>query len=206
MPGSLFDVDKQLTFYGAYHSNKVNVLIHIICVPLILWTAFALTAPLPTLRFFPDIHYELHKYLVFDLNWPAIVAALYIGYYLILEPVAAILYVPQMVLSVLTATAFSYRDDHVLLSGLLHAVSWIAQFYGHGIHEKRAPALLDNLIGALVLAPFFVHLELLFGLGYRPEMHKRVNNEIGKEITRIRKAEGDKRRKQAQYGATNASN
>jgi hypothetical protein len=27
----------QLVFYGAYHSNKINVLIHIICVPLIVW-------------------------------------------------------------------------------------------------------------------------------------------------------------------------
>jgi len=47
---------------------------------------------------------------------------------------------------------------------------------------------------AVVLAPFFVHLEVLFGLGYKPAMHKRINNEIGKEITRIRKAEGEKKR------------
>jgi uncharacterized membrane protein YGL010W len=30
---------------------------------------------------------------------------------------------------------------------LIHVGSWIAQFYGHGVHEKRAPALLDNLLG-----------------------------------------------------------
>jgi len=53
---------------------------------------------------------------------------------------------------------------------------------------------LDNLVGAVVLAPFFVHLELLFKLGYRPEMHKRINNEIGKEIAKIRKIAGDKKR------------
>jgi uncharacterized membrane protein YGL010W len=46
----------------------------------------------------------------------------------------------------------------------------------------------------VVLAPFFVHLEILFALGYRPEMHKQLNNEIGKEITKLRKAQGDKRR------------
>lgn len=54
MASQLFNVDKQvntlfilsfdllidllqLTFYGAYHSNKTNVLIHIVCVPLLLW-------------------------------------------------------------------------------------------------------------------------------------------------------------------------
>lgn len=54
----------------------------------------------------------------------------------------------------------------------------------------------NPLTAAVVLAPFFVHLEVLFGLGYKPAMHKRINNEIGKEIARIRKAEGDKKRAQ----------
>lgn len=45
---------------------------------------------------------------------------------------------------------------------------------------------------AVVLAPFFVHLELLFKAGYKPQLHKEINNSIGMEIARIRKAEGDK--------------
>lgn len=57
------------------------------------------------------------------------------------------------------------------------------------------PCLRANFWAAgVVLAPFFVHLELLFAFGYNPEMHKRINNEIGKEISKIRKAEGDKKR------------
>ena len=47
---------------------------------------------------------------------------------------------------------------------------------------------------ALVLAPFFVHFELLFKLGYRPVLHKQLTNDIGKELTRIRRFEGEKRR------------
>jgi Predicted membrane protein len=47
---------------------------------------------------------------------------------------------------------------------------------------------------AVVLAPFFVHLEILFELGYRPAMHKRIKNEIGKEIAKIKKAKGDEKR------------
>ena len=54
-----------------------------------------------------------------------------------------------MVLSVLTATAFSYQSDPMTKAGLLHGVSWIAQFLGHGLAEKRAPALLDNLLGGM---------------------------------------------------------
>jgi len=152
----------------------------------------ASTIPMPS--FIPEYHYTINAYLSADLNVSAIHAAIYMMYYLVLEPVAAILYAPQLALSVLTATAFSKSPDHVTQAALMHVGSWIAQFAGHGLAEKRAPALLDNLIGAVVLAPFFVHLEILFSLGYRPEMHKRLKNEVGKEIARIKKAQGDKLR------------
>jgi uncharacterized membrane protein YGL010W len=44
------------------------------------------------------------------------------------------------------------------------------------------------------LAPFFVHLETLFMLGYRPDFHKQLKNDIGVEIVKVRKAEGNKKR------------
>lgn len=47
---------------------------------------------------------------------------------------------------------------------------------------------------ALVLAPFFVHLELLFPLGYKPELHKEINNLAAIELTRVRKLEAEKKR------------
>ncbi|KIK65574.1 hypothetical protein GYMLUDRAFT_56262 [Collybiopsis luxurians FD-317 M1] len=208
MPGSIFDVHTQLTFYGAYHSNKYNILIHVICVPLIMWSAQVLLASAPHSSFLPEYRHEFNKYLVFDLNYSAILVSLYQAYYFTLEPVAALLYVPQFALSLLTATAFAQRQDHLTVSIAMQTVCWIAQFIGHGVAEKRAPALLDNLVGgcmyliimdtAIFLAPFFVHLEVLFALGYRPEMHKRLVNDVGKEIARIKKIEGDKRRAKAQ--------
>jgi len=132
--------------------------------------------------------------MVFETNYASLMGAVYIAYYLLLEPVAALLYAPQMIIMVLTATAFGQNSSHTPAIIVIHVSCWIAQFIGHGLAEKRAPALLDNLLGAVVLAPFFVHLEILFGLGYRPAMHKRINNAIGKEVTRIRK-EGVRKRK-----------
>ena len=52
---------------------------------------------------------------------------------------------------------------------------------------------IDNFL-ALVLAPFFVHLEILFGIGYRPAFHKRIQTSIGKEVARIRREAADKKR------------
>lgn len=129
----------------------------------------------------------------------------------------------------LSAVAFGQRVPNAAALGFaMQGLSWVAQFLGHGLAEKRAPALLNNLLGgtspspipspfmpiplrppprrhvklicllgrraALVLAPFFVHLEILFGLGYRPELHKDIQNGVGLEIAKIRKAEGDKKR------------
>lgn len=68
----------------------------------------------------------------------------------------------------------------------IHIVSWILQFVGHGKFEGRAPALLDNLFQAIFLAPLFVWLELLFMLGYRPELKARVNKAVVIEVAKFR--------------------
>ena len=68
----------------------------------------------------------------------------------------------------------------------INVTSWIAQFIGHGVYEGRAPALLDNLIQAIFLAPFFVWLEILFSLGYRPELKQRLDKAVESEISRFR--------------------
>lgn len=44
-----FNLVKELTFYGAYHNNPVNQLIHFIFVPLILWTVAVWLAYTPPL-------------------------------------------------------------------------------------------------------------------------------------------------------------
>ena len=70
-------------------------------------------------------------------------------------------------------------NEFVKIAVALHVFSWFAQFYGHGVHEKRAPALLDNLLQALVLAPFFVAFEIAFFLGYRKDLKKNMDNRAG---------------------------
>lgn len=79
-------------------------------------------------------------------------------------------------------------------------VSWIAQFIGHGVFEGRAPALFDNLVQAFVLAPFFVFMEFLFKFGYRPELQRRVNDAVEKEIKRVK---AEKATKVAKNGKAN---
>jgi len=41
---NLFNLKHQLVLYGAHHNNKINVFIHIVCVPIIFWTALVFAA------------------------------------------------------------------------------------------------------------------------------------------------------------------
>jgi len=157
----LFNVEKQLGFYGAYHSNKINILIHVICVPMIVWSFQALVAPLPVPSFLPVYHYAVNDYMVFDVNYATIMGVVYLAYYYMLEPFAALLYTPQMVVTALTATAFAQRPGYINTAIAVHAFSWIAQFIGHGFAEGRAPALVDNLLGGKEV-PFFNISLLIF--------------------------------------------
>ncbi|GAB4860776.1 hypothetical protein Ancab_035939 [Ancistrocladus abbreviatus] len=62
---------------------------------------------------------------------------------------------------------------------------WTSQFIGHGVFEKRAPALLDNLAQAFLMAPFFVLLEALerfFGYEPYPGFHASVQAKVAAEI------------------------
>jgi uncharacterized membrane protein YGL010W len=107
-----------------------------------------------------------------------------------MEPVAGLMATPI----ILGCTAYS---NHLLsLYGgkanqwaiAINVVSWIAQFIGHGKFEGRAPALLDNLVQALFLAPFFVWFEILFYFGYRPALKSRLDKAVDVEIKKFQQS------------------
>ncbi|KAG6008177.1 hypothetical protein E4U43_000206 [Claviceps pusilla] len=178
------DLEHHLTFYGAYHHNTVNKIIHIICVPVILISAFCMatyTGPLIETPSWATVPY-------LDLNLGTVAALLYTALYLLLEPVAGF----ALSAFCLAGTAYSnylktQNSTTTFQIALgLHVVAWIAQFVGHGAFERRAPALLDNLVQAVFLAPLFVWLEVLFQLGYRPALQARIEKKIQQEIAKFR--------------------
>jgi 2-hydroxy fatty acid dioxygenase len=52
--------------------------------------------------------------------------------------------------------------------------------------------LIDNVAQALLMAPFFVWMEMLFKLGYRPALRKQLDVVIAKKIAEMDAA--DKKR------------
>ena len=54
-------------------------------------------------------------------------------------------------------------------------LGWASQIVGHWFFEEsKYPAISDNLIQALALAPLFVYLEFLFAIGYRPLLQSKI--------------------------------
>ncbi|KAK4086648.1 hypothetical protein Purlil1_9038 [Purpureocillium lilacinum] len=123
-----------------------------------------------------------------DLNLGTIAALLYAGLYILLEPVAGFVLAAFCVGSTAFANHMRLEDPKATfqLALVVHVVSWIAQFIGHGAFEGRAPALLDNLVQAIFLAPMFVWLEVLFKLGYRKELQTRVEKQVQVEIAKFK--------------------
>lgn len=113
---------------------------------------------------------------------------MYASLYILMEPVAGGILAPLLLAGVayanhLTST-YGMTANYWAIG--INVVSWLAQFVGHGVFEGRAPALLDNLVQALFLAPFFVWMEMLFWLGYRPELKSRLDTAISQEVAKVK--------------------
>ena len=126
-----------------------------------------------------------------DLNLGTLAALVYSALYLLLEPVAGFVLAAMCIGAAAGGNYFKAQDPDTTLKAAIavHVACWVLQFIGHGAFEKRAPALVDNLVQALFLAPMFVWLEVLFFLGYRPELQTRVEKQVQAELTKL-KAQG----------------
>ncbi|KAJ1931796.1 hypothetical protein FBU59_006593 [Linderina macrospora] len=188
----LFDLKYQFVKYGEYHNNPVNIAIHIVFVPTIMWTAISLLT-----SFTPQDLLPIPAPLLALLellpgpaplgNFPTWLIFGFLAFHIALEPIAGLLSAPFTYTIIVTAEQFALSNENaVAWSASLFVVAWIVQFIGHGVFEKRAPALLDNLVQAFVMAPFFVFLEILFKLGYRPSLDRELRSKVGVKILEFR--------------------
>jgi uncharacterized membrane protein YGL010W len=155
-------LEEQMAFYAAYHQDARNKATHFIGVPLIMLSLFI---PLAWLRL--------------EIGGASVTAAMLFAagvllYYLVLDLFLGIgmvlVTVPLVWLAALLAaqgTAAGWIWFAALFIG-----GWILQLLGHAF-EGRRPALADNLFQIFV-APIFLCAEVVFALGYRPQLHAAV--------------------------------
>lgn len=156
-----FNLEKSFAFYGAYHNNPLNKIIHIVCVPLIFSSSIELLSRIAP-QWFVSTMFEF-----------------YVLSFVKMEPAAGILYAP--ILGLFYWIGANYLSGHPHLSVVIFVISWIAQFTGHGIFEKRSPALLTNLPQSLHAAVFFVWWGVLFALGFKPKLDRKLLAAVARE-------------------------
>ncbi|KAM1026196.1 hypothetical protein ACFX2I_039109 [Malus domestica] len=163
----LFDLERHFAFYGAYHSNPVNILIHTLFVWPIFFTSLVLFHFTPSLYSFPN---------GFCLNFGFALTAIWVCC------CSALCSLLGSIHPLASRLGFSLSWKVVLAAQLF---CWTGQFIGHGVFEKQAPALLDNLVQAFLIGPFFVLLECLqLVFGYEPYrgFHASVEEKIEAQI------------------------
>ena len=136
--------------YGASHQNRLNKLIHWICVPLIAACVIAFFWEIPTPTWMQQIPY---------LNWAALFLAIAMIFYVRLSIPLAIgmllfFVVVTGVIAVLERTSTVPVWQWALIA---FALAWIGQFLGHRIEGKKPSFFQDLqflLIGPLWLLGF----------------------------------------------------
>lgn len=155
-------LEQQMAFYAAYHQDARNKATHFVGVPVIMLSLFI---PLAWLRV--DIAgVPLTAAMVF-----ALVALVY--YFMLDVPLGlgmalitgALVWLGHQIAGLGAAAAWAWF-------AALFVGGWILQLVGHGF-EGRRPALADNLFQIFV-APIFLCAEIFFALGYKPGLHRGV--------------------------------
>ena len=130
-----------LVKYKAYHKDKVNVTIHMSCVPLLLMSIYSI---LPIyISFGINIFYSIN-YTLFDVfSTKSIHSVYYLQFIYLLH------FVLRKFLSVQTNVG-------------IHIISWVLQIIGHKFFENNSPAFFDNLYESFLFAPYFTFLETFY--------------------------------------------
>ena len=133
-----------LESYEKNHQNPINEAIHIIAIPLIMFSILGMTA-------------------AFDIFLEYILVGIVIFYYLKLSKIAALLMLVWLLIYLgLVALLKPYIIETSLL---LFAFGWILQFLGHFIEGKR-PSFFEDLRYFLI-GPLFVVQKVISKFGIK---------------------------------------
>ncbi|KAG7590108.1 hypothetical protein ISN44_As07g023050 [Arabidopsis suecica] len=186
----LFDLEKHFAFYGAYHSNLNNIIIHTMFVwPNVFATLLFLYSTPPILDhsqlgFLKSLNFD--SVLRLDIGFTLTV--IYAIFYICLDKKSGVLAALLCFSCWIGSSFLAARLGHSLtlkFGVASQLLCWSGQFLGHGLFEKRAPALFDNLLQAFLMGPFFVLLEVLQSVfGYEPYsgFKARVDSKIKSQI------------------------
>lgn len=151
-------IDELLEQYSNDHRNATNQLIHVICVPAIVWSVTALlwTIPVPGTWFLPGAFSAFAMFLAWAYYW-RLSRRLAMG---LLVCFLACLFLNRWIAATYGVTALLVTAISVFV------VAWIGQFIGHKVEGHR-PSFLTDLV-FLLIGPMWTLRKLYqrIGIGY----------------------------------------
>jgi uncharacterized membrane protein YGL010W len=188
------NAQQALAFYGVYHREPRNQLIHFFGVPGILWSLMIFMIHLPIPYF--GTMCEAYLPANYSLTYGLVLALIYQVFYLWIDPLGGTLYAPILYAMYRSAvylrridqqehqsavgtqaTPFQWSGTGRLLSFalVLHVFSWYIQIHlGHKIYEGAQPAVMQSLGGALTVAPLFAFYEGLWLAGINKDLQNET--------------------------------
>ena len=187
---SFDDATAAMAFYGVYHREPFNQLIHFFGVPLILWSMIVFQAHLPLMSMEVSLPGVPRHYV----SWATLGIVFYVAAYLYMELLGGLLYTPVWYMMYATAVKWTANDQRQALkessasvsswtgtgqvlkwAAAAHVFAWYVQIHpGHMIIEGARPAIAQSLGGAVFTAPLFAFYEGIWFMGLRREFHQQV--------------------------------
>jgi len=149
-------IDRWFAHYSGDHQHRVNQAIHVVAVPLILWSVVALLwcVPVPGTLFRPGLWAALAMFLAWMFYYRA---SRRLGYGM-LALFVAMAWITRFLHDAFGTTTLLYAAVAVFVG------AWIAQFVGH-LLEGRRPSFLTDLT-YLLIGPAWVVAKLYRRLGW----------------------------------------
>ena len=155
-------LEQLLSQYAAYHLDHKNILTHFVGIPLIVFAIVCLTARAGVMLSGIELTLALVILIASGM------------YYLSLDRIFGLI----MLVIYAIAYPFAYKIAQLdtslwlSLSVGIFVVGWTFQFVGH-FYEKKKPAFMDDIMG-LAIGPLFVLAEIVFMLGFRKDLERRM--------------------------------
>lgn len=162
--GKLMDM---LTAYAASHQHRLNIAVHMIGIPTIMFGALI------------PLSWASVTVGGVDINMAYIVMLGFFAFYMTLDRVFAVVFL--ILAMVIAALSGIVAELPLRTSGTIAALAfaggYVAQFIGHAV-EKSMPVLVKHPVQANLAAPFFTVVEMFKILGLRDELFNEVQAQI----------------------------
>ena len=144
-------IDILLEKYGESHQNKINKLIHWICVPTIFFSIVGLIHAIP-------LPFQLEKTMF--LSWATLPMGLIYIYYLKFSKMMLLGFILWGTFCVwgnnLILDLVQTNSNLALFNLLIFVIAWIFQFIGHKIEGKK-PSFLEDIKFLLIGPAWLLH-------------------------------------------------